>query len=119
MFSLEKSKRQYLMFIYFQLLPFLIEIKELLIKSLKKAPNQGLVKVFLLNTSKVRSVNAKEILEFINSFLTRKKLKIRKIRKLFYKILKYVKFMLGKQRCLGFKFVLAGRFTRRDRVTFI
>lgn len=78
----------------------------------------GNVTVFVLNSSKANMVSAKVLLLFVESFLKRRR-RITKIVKLFYKIMRILNFFKKKFRLRGFKLLLAGRFLRRDRATFI
>jgi hypothetical protein len=104
--------------IYFKILPFLIEFKRFILKTLIKLFNPGLVKIYLLSITKYRSITAKYILWFVEKFLRRYR-RIKKMKKVFYKLVKYLLLLKKKFKLRGFKFLLAGRFFRRNRAIYI
>ena len=107
------------LFLYFKVLPFLLEIKQICVRAVRLAfTNAAFVQAYFLNMSKHNFVNPGTILEFVENFLRRRR-RVTKINKLFYRIIKILRFFKAKYRLRGFKFLLAGRFLRRDRATFI
>ena len=62
-----------------------------------------------------KTFNINDVLDLIE-ILLRYKFKANFI---LYKIIKILKFYKRKQKLKGFKFLLAGRFSRRDRATFL
>lgn len=104
--------------LYFKIVPFLVALKHFLIEIYVKLPNLTVRNVYFLNSSKATAVNAKVMLEFVERFLRRRR-RVTKINKLFYKIMKILRFFKAKFQLKGFKFMLAGRFLRRDRATYV
>lgn len=104
--------------LFFKLMPLLYEMKLFFYEYFRRTLNLRCFDVYLLNVNKGTGVNARLILEFVENFLRRRR-RVTKINKLFYRLLKIIKFFYKKYRWAGFKLMLAGRFLRRDRATFI
>jgi len=104
--------------LYFKIVPFLVALKHFLVETYVKLPNLKIRNVYFLNASKSAAISSKVMLEFIERFLRRRR-RVTKINKLFYKIMKILRFFKAKFRLKGFKFLLAGRFLRRDRATYV
>ncbi len=96
----------------------MVEVKRFLGELFVKASNLQQIRVYFLGEMKPKVVEAKYILEFIERFL-KKRRRVTKINKLFYRLMKILRFLKAKYKFRGFKLLLAGRFLRRDRATYI
>jgi ribosomal protein S3 len=104
---------------FFKIMPFLTGLKLICEKYLESIFASVYEReVYLMNMSKPNAIDAGVILHFVEVFLRRRR-RVTKINKLFYRLIKILRFFRGKYRLRGFKFLLAGRFLRRDRATFI
>lgn len=107
-----------LFLLYYKFVPFFVELKKFMIRALSNHHNLGKIDVYILNVSKLKVVSAKILLLYVVKFLKRRR-RVTKIVKLFYKIMRILNFFKKKFMLRGFKLLLAGRFLRRDRATFI
>jgi hypothetical protein len=80
--------------------------------------NKRSVEIYLANASKRVALDASNILDFVVNVFKRRR-RITKINRIFYRILRILRFFKAKYKLRGFKLLLAGRFLRRDRATFI
>lgn len=101
-------------FFFFFFLPQLMFLKDFLINTLNKVDSISMKKIFFLGLNQ-KTFNINDVLNLIE-ILLRLKLKANFI---LYRIIKILKFYKKKQKLKGFKFLLAGRFSRRDRATFL
>lgn len=104
------------LWIYFILLPYLLYIKRLLIRVLfSKLAHCVKVGVFFLGVNQ-RSLNASVIIDFIVQRLQKRQLRISR---LLYDALRVLKRLVRAQSLTGYKLLIAGRFSRRDRATYV
>lgn len=116
-----KRRKRYFhrsLFFTWKLIPLLMYMKGFIRELLVRLENKRLVEVYFLNASKSVFLEASSILDFIMNFLKRRR-RITKINKLFYRIIRILRFFRARYRLRGFKLLLAGRFLRRDRATYI
>jgi hypothetical protein len=107
-----------LLFFFWRVLPFLVETKKFLIELFVRLENKKLLTVYMMNASKFVAVDAGMILNFVVNFLKRRR-RITKINKIFYRMMRIIRFFKARYKLRGFKLLLAGRFLRRDRATYI
>lgn len=101
---------------YFLILPYLLYMKELVTKAIhSKLSRCAMVKVLFLGLNQ-RSFNANMIINFIVRRLQYRQFRISR---LIYDILRILKRLVRARKVEGYKFLLAGRFSRRDRATYI
>ena len=106
------------LFYVWKLLPLLMDMKRLLKELFVRLQNKRIIEIYFLNASKPVFLDASSILDFIANFLKRRR-RITKINKLFYRIIRILRFFRARYKLRGFKLLLAGRFLRRDRATYI
>lgn len=114
----QKKKLRRVIFIYFRILPFLLELKYLVTKVIANFLPQMQCRIFLLNVSVKNVITAAYVLEYVERFLRRYRRSLR-VKKHFHRLIKFLLFLQKKFKIKGFKFLIAGRFARRDRVTYI
>lgn len=95
-----------------------MDMKRLLKELFVRLQNKRIIEIYFLNASKPVFLDASSILDFIANFLKRRR-RITKINKLFYRIIRILRFFRARYKLRGFKLLLAGRFLRRDRATYI
>lgn len=101
---------------YFLVLPYLIYVKNTIIKTIfSKIVRPAGVKVFFLGVHQ-RSVNANMVIDFL---VRRLEYRYYRISRLIYDALRILRRLVKTQKIAGYRFLLAGRFSRRDRATFI
>ena len=106
-------------FVYFCLVPLLIKLKIFIKNSLAATSNRaGNFEIYFLGQAHMFSVTASSLVDYVSHILRRSG-HMWKINKLLYRILKVFNVFRVRYGWRGFKFLLAGRFTRRDRATFI
>lgn len=116
-----KRRKRYFhrsLFFTWKLIPLLMYMKGFVRELLVRLENKRLVEVYFLNATKSVFLEASSILDFIMNFLKRRR-RVTKINKLFYRIIRILRFFRARYRLRGFKLLLAGRFLRRDRATYI
>jgi hypothetical protein len=106
------------LFKQFFLVPLTIELKRFIASSISKIQKRrALIKVYCGFQSQERAFSAKIFLEYVQYILRRKKLM--KINKVLFRIIKLLNVCRVAFGLRGFKFLVAGRFTRRDRATYV
>lgn len=101
-------------FFYFYLLPYFMFLKDFFLNTLNKLNSKIKKKIFFLGLNQ-KNFNINDVFFLIELFLRRK------FRPNFvlHRIIKVFNFCMRRQKVTGFKILLAGRFSRRDRATFL
>lgn len=118
-FRIRRLQLFYKSFFYvWKIFPLLVLIKRFIKRLFNKLMNKRSVEIYLANASKRVALDASNILDFVVNVFKRRR-RITKINRIFYRILRILRFFKAKYKLRGFKLLLAGRFLRRDRATFI
>lgn len=100
---------------FFYLLPHLIFLKSFLNMTLQKVTLSTTdSKIFFFGANQ-KTFNIKDILDFAESLLRKRFSTVF----VFYKLIRILSVYKMLQKLSGFKVLLTGRFTRRDRATFV
>lgn len=104
------------LFYFFYFLPIFHFLKFFLSNSIRKIiPSHPEVRSLFYGLNK-KNFNILDILDLVDLYLKRRRLSTTKT---LYTLLKVLKKLSRRQKLTGFKFLLAGRFTRRDRATYV
>lgn len=104
------------LFYFFYFLPVFQFLKVFFSISIRKIiPSHPRVRSFFYGLNK-KNFNILDILDLVDLYLKRRRLSTIKT---LYTLLKILKRLSRRQKLTGFKFLLAGRFTRRDRATYV
>lgn len=104
--------KKFIFFFFF--IPQFIFLKDFLINSLNKINSLSIKKIYFMGLNQ-RNFNVKDLLSLIELLLRHKT----RTNFILHKVIKILRFVLRRQKLKGFKILLAGRFTRRDRAIFL